>query len=47
MLSHSRLRHLIALPRPGGTWQAVHETLACVDVFHCSPAALVALQHMQ
>ncbi len=47
MLSHSRLRHLTALPTPGGTWQLVHETLACVEVFHASPAGFVALQDMQ
>jgi hypothetical protein len=25
----------------------VHDTLACVEVCHCSPAAFVALQDMQ
>ena len=47
MLSHSRLRHLTALPRPGGTWHAVHETLACVEVSQATPAGLVALHDMQ
>src|SRR5664280_413188 len=37
----------MALPRPGGTWHAVQETLACEEVFHSSPATLVALQLMQ
>ena len=47
MLSHSRVRHLTALPTPGGTWHSVQETVECRERSQDSPAARVALQDEQ